>query len=116
MMKFICTTSCPHLFNRSTATLDGHFSVLNMYFYEKHVNMKLDWLFNYKHITNSDKDEQDGQCTYDRTLQCIHTIFTPPQLSQQPNIISLALLWQFCHKKKSILGSSDKMSDNFVQF
>jgi hypothetical protein len=51
MMKFISTTSCPHLFNSSTAVLDGHFSILNMYFYEKYGNMKLDWLFNYKLMT-----------------------------------------------------------------
>lgn len=64
MMKFISTASCLHLFNRSTAVLDGHFSVLNMYFYEKYGNTKLDWLFNYKLIKkNSDKDKQERQCT-----------------------------------------------------
>lgn len=67
-MKFLSTASCPHLFNRSTAVLDGHFSVLNMYFYEKYGNLKLDWLFNYKLITKNDKDKQERQCT-------------PPQLS-----------------------------------
>ena len=50
MMKFLSTALCPHLFNYSTAVPDGHFSVLNMYFYEKYGNMTLDWLFNYKLI------------------------------------------------------------------
>ena len=63
MMKFTSTASCSQLFNHSTAVLDGHFSVRNMYFYYKYGNMKLDWFFHYKLIKKSDKGKQERQRT-----------------------------------------------------